>query len=82
MHAISLSWKAGYNIIPRDIFEINGFLGFGLQVRFKDTLVNSYGYNYHSDQFNLYDRTTSTQVVPLFHLGLKIGFKVVENAPD
>jgi len=82
MHAISLSWKVGYNIIPRDIFELNGFLGFGLQVRFKNTLVNSYGYNYHSDQFNLFDRTTSTQVVPLFHLGLKIGFKAVQNILD
>ncbi|MFI5172383.1 MAG: hypothetical protein ACHQFW_08330, partial [Chitinophagales bacterium] len=79
MHAIGLSWKAGYNIIPRDIFEVNGFVGFGIQLRFKSTLVNSYGYNYQSDQFPLDDESTSTQIVPLFHTGIKIGFKAIDN---
>ncbi len=79
MHAIGLSWKAGYNIVPREVFEINGFVGFGIQLRFKNTLVNSYGYDYQSDQFPLDDNSTSTQIVPLFHAGLKVGFKAIDN---
>ncbi len=82
MQAISLSWKVGYNLIPRDIFEVNAFVGFGMQLRFKDTFVNSYGYNYHSDQFNLYTRTSSTQAVPLLHLGIKVGLKTLSNKID
>ncbi len=81
MQAISLSWKAGYNIIPRDVFELNGFIGFGLQVRMKTTYVNSYGYFYQSDQFPVGDITRSTQLVPLFHAGIKIGYKTLENIP-
>lgn len=75
MKAVSLSWKAGYNIIPRNTFEMNGFVGFGIQLRFKDAIVNSYGYDYHSDQFILNDVARSTQFVPLFHAGIKIGLK-------
>ena len=79
MHAIGLSWKAGYNIIPRNIFETNVFIGFGLQIRFKNTLVNSYGYDYQSDQYIVDDKSNSTQLVPLFHTGIKIGLKAIDN---
>ncbi len=79
MQAVSLSWKAGYNIIPRSNFEMNGFLGFGMQLRFKNTLVNSYGYYYNSDLFVVNDQIRSTQVVPLFHAGIKIGLKTLEK---
>lgn len=79
MNAISLSWKAGYNIIPRDVFEMNCFVGFGLQLRLKTTTVNSYGYFYQSDQFPVNNTTNATQIVPLFHLGLKVGYKTLPN---
>ena len=79
MQAISLSWKAGYNIIPREVFEINAFVGFGIQMRFKNTTVNSYGYNYHSDMFLVNDITESMQTTPLFHAGIKVGLKTINN---
>ena len=79
MQAISLSWKAGYNIIPREVFEINAFVGFGIQMRFKNTTVNSYGYNYHSDMFVVNDITESMQTTPLFHAGIKVGLKTINN---
>jgi hypothetical protein len=75
MKAVNLSWKAGYNILPRAVFEINGFVGFGIQMRFKNTWVNSYGYNYISNEFIVNDQTKSMQTVPLFHVGVKIGLK-------
>ncbi len=79
MQAVNLSWKIGYNILPREVFEINGFVGFGIQVRFKNTTVNSYGYNFHSDMFSLGTQTESIQTVPLFHAGIKIGLKALNN---
>lgn len=79
MQAVNLSWKAGYNIIPRAIFQMNGFVGFGIQMRFKNTVVNSYGYDYVSDQFIVNDQSRSTQFVPLFHIGLKVGFQAFDN---
>lgn len=79
MQAVSLSWKAGYNLIPREVFEINAFVGFGIQMRFKNTTVNSYGYNYHSDMFVVNDNSESMQTTPLFHAGIKIGFKTINN---
>lgn len=75
MHAVNLSWKAGYTIIPREVFEVNGFVGFGLQLRFKETTVNSYGYNFDSHQFNKNETTSAAQFAPLLHAGVKIGFK-------
>lgn len=79
MQAVNLSWKIGYNILPREVFEINGFVGFGIQVRFKNTTVNSYGYNYHSDMFLVNDITESMQTTPLFHAGIKVGLKTINN---
>ncbi|HMZ90410.1 MAG TPA: hypothetical protein PLL28_10100 [Chitinophagales bacterium] len=75
MKAVSLSWKAGYIIVPRNTFEMNGFVGFGIQTRFKNTIVNSYGTNYQSNVFILNDVSSSIQFVPLFHAGIKIGLK-------
>lgn len=78
MQAINLSWKAGYNIYSRPNMEINGFIGFGIQARFKNTMVNSYGYNYVSDQFTVNDQVRSTQLAPLFHVGIKVGLQTLE----
>lgn len=75
MHAVNVSWKAGYIIIPREVFEMNGFVGFGLQMRFKETTVNSYGYNFDSQQFDKNETTDALQFVPMFHAGVKIGLK-------
>ena len=74
-HAVNVSWKAGYILVPRAIFEINGFVGFGLQMRFKETTVNSYGYDYDSHQFPKNETTQAVQFLPLFHTGIKIGLK-------
>lgn len=83
MHAVNLSWKAGYNLVPRQVFEMNGFVGFGLQMRFKETTVNSYGYDFNSHQFPKEDTTNALQFVPLFHAGIKIGLKnKLSNQPD
>ena len=48
-------------------------------MRFKNTTVNSYGYNYHSDMFLVNDITESMQTTPLFHAGIKVGLKTINN---
>ncbi len=79
LQAIGLSWMAGYNIINGETFHLDGFLGFGLQIRFSNILYNSYGYNNHSDQFYMGDYEKSNIIVPLFQAGLKIGIRMLET---
>jgi len=81
MHAFGLSWMAGYNIVNGQTFQLDGFVGFGLQMRFSNILVNSYGENYQSDQFVLNERDRSEHLVPLFNAGFKIGLKMLEATP-
>lgn len=75
MQAVNLSWKAGYNLVPRAVFEVNTFVGFGLQMRFIEKTVNSQGYNYNSHEYDVNEVTNSLQFAPLFHAGIKVGIK-------
>ena len=75
MNGCGLSWIIGYDIFERDMIKLDGFLGFGLQFRFRDILVNSYGYDFQSDMFPLDDEEHSFGVVPLLNVGVRIGLK-------
>ncbi|MEZ5013681.1 MAG: hypothetical protein R2794_05265 [Chitinophagales bacterium] len=77
--ALGLSWKAGYTIYDGNITNMSAFIGFGLQLRMKETFVNSYGYDYNSHQFIIDDRSTSAKLIPLFHIGLKTGLKALDS---
>lgn len=79
LQAIGLSWSAGYDIINANTFYLDGFIGFGLQIRFSNILYNSYGYNNNSDQFYLGDYEKSNQLVPLFQGGVRVGLKFLES---
>lgn len=79
LQAIGLTWVAGYNIVNGSTFHMDGFVGFGLQMRYSNILYNSYGYYNNSDQYYLGDYEKSKHLVPLFQAGIKLGIQMFEG---
>lgn len=75
MQVAGLSYLAGYEIVNKNSFRLDGFAGFGLQVRFRQRTINSYGYNYNSSEFMLDEEQKLTRLVPMLNAGLRIGIK-------
>jgi hypothetical protein len=67
--------------VNRNSFKLDGYVGFGLQVRFQNITVNSYGYNYESDMYMLNDNDNATRLVPMLNAGMRIGLKMGERKP-
>ncbi|MBC8172354.1 MAG: hypothetical protein H7X71_00490 [Chitinophagales bacterium] len=74
-NAVGLSWIAGYILINGEHFQLDAFGGFGLQFQFREITINSYGYDFQSDQILLNDRHHATRYLPMLNAGLRIGFK-------
>jgi hypothetical protein len=75
MNVIGLSYLAGYEIVNTNTFRLNGFVGFGLQARFRNRHINSYGYNFQSDMYVLNDNQQLIMLVPMLNAGIQIGIK-------
>jgi hypothetical protein len=82
MHVTGLSWMAGYELADNNNFHLDGYVGFGLQMRFRNIHINSYGFNFNSDEFLLNDTQHATRLVPMLNAGIRIGLKVLEVKPD
>ncbi|MBC8047583.1 MAG: hypothetical protein H7Y00_12360 [Fimbriimonadaceae bacterium] len=73
MHVAGLSWIAGYEFVKSNNFKLDCYLGFGIQMRFSDITVNSYGYDFDSDMYVLNDHNNATRLVPMLNAGVHIG---------
>lgn len=83
MNVVALSWIAGYELMNKNNFKLDGYVGFGLQTRFRNITVNSYGYNYDSNMYALNDHDVAIRVVPMLNAGLRIGFHMLgRNGTD
>lgn len=81
MNVIGASWIAGYELLNSNSFKFDGFVGFGLQVRFRNLTLNSYGFNFDSGMYELNDIENGTRLVPMLNAGVRIGLKMLDAKP-